>query len=201
MHGSGMRQPHNIKIILASSSPRRKDLLRGLGLKFRTVPADIDESMKPGESPVHLARRFAKCKAEAIAEKYNHTAHLIIAGDTIVVLVNRVLGKPKTKREARMMLESLSGKSHGVISGLCLIQGNKKKIRHEFTQVTMRPLTQSEIRNYVATGEPMDKAGAYGIHGIGATIISRIHGDYFNVVGLPLVSLIKMLKAFGIQVI
>ncbi len=192
------------RIILASSSPRRIELLKGLGLKFDILPADIDETIYISDSPAMIARRLALQKAIAVQQKLNQnefTNTLIIAGDTIVVLGKRILGKPATKREAIKMLAQLSGKTHLVITALCILKDEKKVVGHEITKVTFQKLSKGMIRRYVATGEPMDKAGAYGIQGKAALLVKKIEGDYFNVMGLPLVLLSEMLEKFGIQLL
>jgi septum formation protein len=194
----------NTKIILASSSPRRIELLKGLGLKFEILPANIDETISTSPSPVAIARQLAVQKAFAVQQKINRkefTNTLIIAGDTIVILGKKILGKPTTKAEAIKMLTRLSGKTHLVITGLCILKGKKKVVGHEITKVTFQKLSKRTIRKYVNTGEPMDKAGAYGIQGKAALLVKKIEGDYFNVMGLPLALLSEMLKNFRIQLL
>ncbi len=192
------------KIILASSSPRRIELLKGSGLKFDILPADIDETFSLSDSPIKIAKHLAVQKGLSIQQKLNRTQisnHLIIAGDTIVVLGKKILGKPATKTEAIKMLTRLSGKTHLVITGLCILKGKKKMVGYEMTKVTFQKLSQGMVRRYVDTGEPMDKAGAYGIQGKAALLVKKIEGDYFNVMGLPLVLLSEMLEEFGIRLL
>ncbi|HWR73692.1 MAG TPA: nucleoside triphosphate pyrophosphatase [Nitrospirota bacterium] len=181
-------------IILASNSPRRRDLLRQVGIEFTTAPEDVDESRIPGESPEEYAVRVAADKAKAAAERTGEG--VIIAADTIVVLEDRVLGKPSDIQEAERMLEMLSGRMHHVITGLVVLDAGSKRMlsRAADTKVWFRKLAADEIRSYVASGEPLDKAGAYGIQGSGALLVERIEGCYFNVVGLPLSILSEMLK-------
>ena len=189
------------KIILASSSPRRIELLKSLGLKFKVIPADIEEKFDRNLSPVQIACKLAEEKAEVIKQKIKDSSAIIIAGDTIVVLGKKILGKPRTKKEAEQMLSLLSGKTHIVVTGLCVIQGKKKVVSHVSTKVRFHKSNKSIIRGYVNSGEPMDKAGAYAIQGKGVILVEKIQGDYFNVIGLPLLKLSEMLQEFGIKVL
>lgn len=184
-------------IILASNSPRRKDLLRQVGIEFIVAPADVDERQLPGEPPEEYAVRVATDKAKAAAERAGDG--LIIAADTIVVLEDRVLGKPSDAKEAESMLGMLSGRIHHVITGLVVLDAGSKRMTAKAadTKVWFRKLSTGEIRSYVASGEPFDKAGAYGIQGLGALLVERIEGCYFNVVGLPLSLLSEMLADNG----
>lgn len=182
--------------ILASSSPRRRELLTLVGIAHRVRPADIDETVLPGETPEIHALRLAREKAGAIAA--GHRSELVIAADTIVVLDGEILGKPKSDEEAREMLKRLSGRTHTVVTGMaCALEGRASS-GVETVSVTFRELTAGEIADYVETREPMDKAGAYGIQGYGATIVRRIDGDYFAVMGLSLVRLIGLMKEVGV---
>ncbi|MGI6036768.1 MAG: Maf family protein [Limnochordia bacterium] len=185
------------RIILASASPRRLDLLENLGLKPLVLPAQIDEDQVVGETPEETAQACALTKARFIYQQGQKG--LIIGADTVVVLEGEVLGKPRDEREAVAMLTKLSGRVHRVITGLALIDGSTgaSLADHVITEVTFRSLSPEEIRAYVATGEPLDKAGAYGIQGRGAVLVAGIHGCYFNVVGLPLARLYEMLGHFG----
>ncbi len=189
------------KIILASSSPRRKELLEMTGLKFSVDGVDYEERMDSGLQPHPLARFLSREKAKAAAKKYSNA--IIIAADTFIVLKGRLLGKPKTKKEAVKMLGSLNGKVHSVITGFTVIDASKRRTlsRSVETKVWFKKLTGDEIDSYVRTGEPMDKAGAYGIQGLGAVIVKKIEGDYFNVIGLPLSALMDSLKRFGIYIL
>jgi septum formation protein len=184
------------KVILASSSPRRRDLLDLVGIKHEVRPADVDESLVGGESPQEYAERLAREKAEAIADG---GGDIVIGADTVVVIDGRVLGKPVNEQQAAAMLESLGGRTHVVVTAVAVVVDGRTSSGVEEVAVTFRPLTASEISAYVATGEPMDKAGAYGIQGFGATIVERIEGDYFAVMGLPLVRLVRLLVERGIR--
>lgn len=182
--------------ILASSSPRRRELLTLVGIAHQVRPADIDESVLPDETPEIHALRLAREKSRVIAA--GHPGDLVIAADTIVVLDGEILGKPKTDEEARKMLARLSGRTHTVVTGMaCALEGRTSS-GVENVSVTFRELTAAEIADYVETREPMDKAGAYGIQGYGATIVRRIDGDYFAVMGLSLVRLIGLMKEVGV---
>ncbi len=184
--------------VLASESPRRQALLRLLGQPFEICPARIEERLPPFTTrPARLAMRLARAKAEAVAPRY--TDALIIAADTLVVLNRQVLGKPETADEARQTLRLLAGKTHVVITALCLLlRQNACTLRLTLdaprTRVTFRPLTDEWIEWYIRTGEPFDKAGAYGIQEYGALLVERVDGDYFNVVGLPLPTLVRRLE-------
>ncbi len=186
-------------IILASTSPRRRELLRRIGLRFTIDPADVDERARPGESPETYAVRVATDKASVAANRAG--AGIVIAADTIVVFDNEILGKPVDARDAEHMLTMLSGKIHRVITGLAVMDAATGKLLTgtSVTKVWFRDLSADEMASYVASGEPLDKAGAYGIQEKGALFISRIEGCYFNVVGLPLSLLGEMLREFGID--
>ena len=185
-------------IILASQSPRRKELLTQMGLSFRVVVSDIDEHMERSLPPDKLVESISAEKARAV-QPLTTPDSLIIAADTVVVLDGTVLGKPADEADARRMLSLLSGREHQVYTGFTILQGDHIHSQSEETFVTFRPLTEEEIAAYVSSGEPMDKAGAYGAQGKAALFVSRIEGDYFNVMGLPLYLLGKMLADFGIQ--
>lgn len=186
-------------IILASNSPRRRELLRQIGLTFICDPSDVDERVRAGESPEGYAVRVALDKARAAAGRAGRG--IIIAADTIVVLGERILGKPENSRDAERMLSLLSGRMHVVITGLAIMDAAEGKTATgtSLTRVWFRDLSQLEISSYVKTGEPLDKAGAYGIQGKGALLVKRIEGCYFNVVGLPLSILGELLRDFGIS--
>lgn len=183
-------------VVLASSSPRRRDLLDLIGIKHDVRPADVDESIVGGETPADYAERLAREKAEAIAVE---GADIVIGADTVVVIDGRVLGKPVNEQQAAAMLESLGGRTHTVLTAVAIVVDGRTSSGVEEVTVTFRPLTLEEIDSYVATGEPMDKAGAYGIQGYGATIVERVEGDYFAVMGLPLVRLVRLLAERGIH--
>lgn len=189
----------NTPIILASNSPRRKELLQQVGIPFVADPADLDESALPGEKPEVYAVRVALDKARVVAKRVGKG--LVVAADTIVVVDGTVLGKPADAADAVRMLTRLSGREHEVITGVALIDAatDTEQSRAERTRVRFRHLNKHEIESYVATGEPLDKAGAYGIQGKGALLVERIEGCYFNVVGLPLSLLETMLKERGLD--
>ncbi|MCL6635189.1 MAG: Maf family protein [Peptococcaceae bacterium] len=188
-------------IILASSSPRRAELLRQIGLKYETLVYPVDETPVPGLSPSALVEKLSEKKALAVAEKLRQG--LVIGADTVVVRQGEVLGKPADFEEAVKMLKRLQGAPHEVFTGLALVDAanGRAVVRHEKTRVFFRNLQDDEIRRYVDTGEPMDKAGAYGVQGIAAIFIEKIEGCYSNVVGLPLALLAKMLGEFGFSVL
>lgn len=190
-----------MKIILASASPRRKELLEMIGLPFTVVPSQVEEPPFTGGAPEEYALALAMAKGEEVAGQVPEG--LVIAADTIVVVDEMVLGKPATTEEARRMLRLLSGRTHVVITGVVVreVQTGRTASRAAKTLVTFRPLSSEEIDRYVATGEPMDKAGAYGIQGRGALLVERIEGCYFNVVGLPLVMLGELLQLWGVTLL
>jgi septum formation protein len=189
------------QIILASASPRREEILKKTGLPFRVVASNYHEEVDSAMSPRSLARLLSLKKAEAVAERYQKA--LVIGADTFIVFKGRIIGKPHTKAEARRMLTMLNGKTHTVITGFTIIDGEsgKKVSRSAETTVVLKKLTRAEIDGYVRTGEPLDKAGAYAVQGIGAAIVSRIEGDYFNVMGLPFSKLVESLKEFGVKIL
>ncbi|MCB9763443.1 MAG: septum formation inhibitor Maf [Alphaproteobacteria bacterium] len=180
-------------LTLASGSPRRRLLLGQLGYALRVAPADIDETPRPGEGPVDFALRMAREKAAAGAHP-----GLVLAADTVVHLDGHILGKPADAAEARAMLRMLSGRAHEVTTGVCVQDGDRRWVDAVTTEVTFRPLSEAEVSGYVATGEPFDKAGGYGIQGIGGFLVSHIRGSYTNVVGLPLAEVLDALADFGL---
>lgn len=184
------------KIILASASPRRRELLETAGVEFEICVSDADESIPEGTKPVDAAEMTAAKKALAVAE--SHKDDIVIGADTIVVADGKILGKPRDKADAEAMLAMLSGDEHEVITGVCLVCGNEINSFAQISKVKFYDLTAEEIRAYVATNEPMDKAGSYGIQGKGCTLVEKIEGDYFNIVGLPVARVVreinKMLK-------
>lgn len=184
-------------IILASGSPRRKELLTQMGLSFTILPAEIEEVVEPGLTPQEVVMSLSRQKAAAVA--LSHPEDLVIAADTIVVFDGKILGKPHSEGEAKEMLTALSGRAHHVCTGFTLQQGGQTESGCEESEVWFRELTEGEIDRYIATGEPMDKAGSYGIQGYGAMLVRGIHGDYFNVMGLPVCRLAMALKNYGIQ--
>ena len=186
-------------IILASKSPRRRALLEQMGVKdFRILTPDIDEHMDRELPPAELVRQISLEKAQAVAAQADPNA-VIIPADTVVALDGAVLGKPADEEEAFRMLSLLSGNRHQVYTGLTVLRGEQVFSQWEETSVTFRPLTAEEIEAYIATGEPMDKAGAYGIQGYGALFIEGISGDYYNVMGLPVCRLGQILGQLGMN--
>jgi septum formation protein len=182
-------------IILASTSPRRRELLKKIVKDFRVVKSGVDESRIKAPTPIAFAKKAAQLKARAVAQK--HPDSIVIAADTIVLLGKRILGKPKDKQEAISMLRNLAGKTHQVITALAVIFPGKKMISDtSVTSVKTKKISDQEIIDYVATGQPLDKAGAYGIQEIEEIFIERIKGDYDNVVGLPVYKLKKILDQF-----
>ena len=188
-----------LRLCLASGSPRRRALLHDLGWEFETVSPDVDESPLPGETPESLCERLARLKAEAGAQQIPGAETLVLAADTIVVVDGRVLGKPSDREEACAMLRLLQGRAHEVMTGVALCWRGQLLSGVERTAVHFRPLTEREVRAYAATGEGDDKAGAYAIQGKGALLVSAIEGDYFNVVGLPLCRLGRMMEDLGLE--
>lgn len=187
-----------LQFILASQSPRRQQLLRQIGIAdFEIIVPDADETYDPALSPEQIVSSISRKKAEAVRPLAK--AALVIAADTMVFLDGLRLGKPKTQEEAREMLTALSGRTHHVCTGVTVCRGPQVFTESETTSVTFRPLTGWEIARYVLTGEPMDKAGSYGVQGLGALFVEHIDGDYFNVMGLPLCRLGRMLKRFGVD--
>ena len=180
-----------MQLILASQSPRRRDLLQLLRVPFQVKPADIDEAMDPTLPPQQEVARVSKLKAEATPRE---PGDVVIAADTIVVLQGKVLGKPKDKADAIGMLQALSGRDHQVMTGMTVLRDGKSITHTEITDVHFRPLSEAEILRYVETGEPMDKAGSYGIQGFAAPFVEGIRGDYYNVMGLPVCRLLQMLR-------
>ena len=185
------------RVVLASSSPRRRELLELIGISHVVRPANIDETMRPREAPRRHAERLAREKASAIATRDPDV--ITIGADTVVVINRKVLGKPSDPEHAAWMLGLLSGREHTVITAVAVSRGKKLRSAIEEVRVKFRKLRDDEVEAYIATGEPMDKAGAYGIQGYGATIVERIEGDYFAVMGLPLVRLIGLMRDVGVS--
>ena len=185
------------RVVLASVSPRRHQLLNLIGIAHEVRPSNIDETMRPRETPRRHAERLAREKASAIAKRDPDL--ITIGADTIVVVNRKVLGKPRDAGDAARMLALLSGREHVVTTAVAVSRGKKLRSAVEEVSVRFRRLRDDEIDAYIATGEPMDKAGAYGIQGYGATIVERIEGDYFAVMGLPIVRLIGLLRDVGVR--
>jgi len=192
-------------IVLASASPRLQELLTNAGIEFVVRPANIPEVLLPDESPKGFAERMAQEKARAIRDNVetayprNQNSLAILGADTVVVIGNEVLGKPANSDDAARMLRLLSGHEHSVITGVCLSGENFEDVRSEITIVHFGELSESDIKSYIKTGEPMDKAGAYAIQGMASRWISKIEGDYNNVVGLPVDLVLQMLREHGVS--
>lgn len=212
-------------IVLASGSPRRRELVAAVGLSSTVIPSTVDEaavvrSLGPSVDPGCLTEALAQAKADDVAARLRLGAQalparepgvpvLVVAADTVVLLDNQLLGKPRNVADAVIMLSRLSGRTHSVVTGVAVVpvspdsgpaeQALKGCRGHEISRVTFRHLSAEQIDRYVASGEPMDKAGAYGIQGLGALLVKRIEGDFYNIVGLPLVLLAEMLARFGVQ--
>lgn len=189
-------------LILASKSPRRRELLAQMGLTdFEIHPALGEELAQPDLTPPELVQALALHKAQEVAQAFAQSDDVVIGADTIVVLDGQVLGKPHDEAHALAMLTALSGREHHVYTGVAVLQDGRALVQVEDTAVWFRNASEGELRRYIATGEPMDKAGAYGIQGRGGLLVSRIQGDYTNVVGLPIVRLASMLAQFGVTVL
>ena len=189
------------KIILASQSPRRKQLLEQIGLKFEIDPSNYEEDMTLKMEPAKLAEFLSLGKAKDVAER--HKDAVIISADTIVAVDEEVFGKPKTPERSKYMLEKLSGRAHSVITGFTIIdtETNKQISKSVETKVYFKNLSEQEIDLYIATGEPLDKGGGYAIQRLAALFVEKIEGDYFNIVGLPIIPLAQELKNFGIKIL
>ncbi|MFH2013250.1 MAG: Maf family protein [Pseudomonadota bacterium] len=185
------------KLILASSSPRRKELLEQVGFQFEVIPNKVDENMKNGENPVDHVLRLAEEKALDVANGLKNS--WVIGADTIVLVDGEILGKPDGKQDAYRMLMKLSGKDHKVITGFCILDTDTKKTISEYVEtiVTVKELTEEEIESYIETKEPFDKAGSYAIQGIGSFMVREIKGSYTNVVGLPVCEVVECLRRVG----
>ncbi len=185
------------RVILASGSPRRHELLNLVGIQHDVRPANIDETIRPRETPRRHAERLAREKASAVATRDPNL--ITIGADTIVVINRKVLGKPASVDQAAAMLRQLSGREHTVVTAIAVARGRKLRSAVEEVRVKFRSLRADEIDAYIATGEPMDKAGAYGIQGYGATIVECVDGDYFSVMGMSLVRLVGLLRDVGVK--
>lgn len=186
------------KLVLASQSPRRKELLMQLGYQFQCVPADVDESVKLNESAEHYVNRLAKDKAIKVAEQQDKNT-VVLGSDTSVVFQQHILGKPTSLDDCIRMLSMLSGEKHQVITSVAVVQNKCVEVVTVITDVEFKSLTEEEIIRYWHTGEPKDKAGAYGIQGIGGQFVKQIQGSYSAVVGLPLYETAKLLSAFAVD--
>lgn len=185
-------------LILASQSPRRRELMRLISADFIVRPSDFDESAVAESDPITLVRRLARGKAAAV----EHAPEDIVIGcDTVVTLDGKIFGKPHSREDARRMMETLSGRTHSVITGVCVLLGDSVRQFECETRVTFYPLTVGEIESYISTDEPYDKAGGYGIQERGGLFVERIEGDYSNVVGLPVAGLYRLLRSIGVTVL
>jgi septum formation protein len=193
--GDGSPLPTLPKIILASASPRRAEILRTVGWPFEVLPQDIDETRQPDEDAVAYVERLALGKAEAAARQ--RSGALVVGADTTVVIGDEILEKPRDHEDARRMLRQLSGQWHQVVTGVAVINSSESKVAYATTKVKFAVMSADEIDWYVASGEPMDKAGAYAIQGPGSRFIEGIRGEYFNVVGLPVRLLYEMMRGYG----
>lgn len=185
------------RLILASASPRRRELLAQIGFTFEVRPAHVNEDPRPGEDPIAYVVRLARDKAEAVYAELNDPEAVVLGADTTVTLDGHILAKPLDAADAARMLRMLSGRTHRVITGVALASAKGTEVTAEVTGVRFTALCEPEIADYVATGEPMDKAGAYGIQGLAAKWIPRVEGCYFNIVGLPLALVATMLEDFS----
>ena len=186
-----------MNLILASQSPRRRELLGLTGLDFTVRVADIDETMDPGKAPFDEVARVSRMKALAVERE---PGDVVIAADTIVVCEGRVLGKPRDEEDAFRILSQLSGRHHEVMTGMTVLRGDEVITHTEVTKIHFRQLHPDELRAYIASGEPMDKAGAYGIQGGAALFADQMEGDYYNVMGLPVCRLAMILRGFGLPI-
>lgn len=188
-----------MSIVLASGSPRRKELLETLGLDFAVVPAKGEEIAPRGAGPAETVEALSRAKAEEVAKDFPNA--LIIAADTVVWAGGRILGKPKDETDAKAMLHLLSDNTHEVYTGVTAMYGDRTVVGSECTKVFFRKLSEDEIDRYVQTGEPMDKAGAYGIQGLASMFVVGLDGDYYNVMGLPICTLTVLLRRFGVKLL
>jgi len=188
---------HPVRVILASQSPRRRELLTLVGIPHEVRPAHADESVHPGELPVPHCERLARLKAATLA--HAHRDAVVVGSDTIVVVDGDILGKPRDEADATTMLARLSGRTHTVFTAVAVAHGGLTRSGVEEVDVTFRELDADMIAAYIATGEPMDKAGAYGIQGFGAAIVERVDGDYFAVMGLPIGRMLDLMRQMGLQ--
>jgi septum formation protein len=193
--------PDRLRLVLASASPRRRDLLAQVGLVATVEPADVDERLVPGRDPVDHAVALAAAKAAAVAGRHTGTPALVLGADTVVVLDGEALGKPRDADDARRALTRLSGRRHDVVTAWSLVDARTGAVHAGVgrTAVWFRALSADEITAYVATGEPLDKAGAYGIQGVGALLVERIDGDHATVVGLPVAAVALALRHLGLD--
>ncbi|MCA1905022.1 MAG: Maf family protein [Desulfarculus sp.] len=191
------RVREGVHLILASASPRRQQMLADLGLWFSLAPSDVDETLLPSETAPQAAQRLARLKAQAALAQWPDRA--VLAADTLVALPDgRILGKPRDHDQARSMLKMLSGREHLVVSGYCLFWRGQEQCGVAESRVRFRNLMEAEIEAYLASGEPMDKAGAYAVQGLAAAFVEEVHGSFSNVVGLPLARVVELLLRLGV---
>lgn len=183
-------------LILASGSPRRREILEMLGYRFAVCPADADETVPPGMPPHEAVQLLAQRKAEAVAQ--THPNDVVLGSDTLVYCNGQLLGKPTDTADAERMLRLLSGRTHRVYTGVAVLSGGKERVWCVESEVRFLPLSETDIAAYIATGEPVDKAGAYAIQGRGSALVDSISGDFFAIMGLPCSSVVQALRAFGI---
>jgi len=191
------RDPAPTRLVLASASPRRAQILESLGIPFRVSVADVPEGILPDESATDACRRLARAKARAVAR--NTSDAPVLGADTLVFLEETILGKPENEKDARRMLRELAGRTHSVVTGLCLIHDGREEVQSEISEVAFRPMSEDEIVWYVATGESLGKAGAYAVQGRAARFVESIRGSWSNVVGLPAQPVYEMLRAAGLE--
>lgn len=190
------------KIILASKSPRRKDILEIMGVDFEVDVADVDESVSASLTPVEAVCEISRRKAEAVVQRHKDEDFIVVSADTVVVIDGKIIGKPRDTQDALDILKSLSARTHHVYTGFTVTDGEKTKTDFEVTQVHFKELDEDDIKRYIATGECMDKAGAYGIQQKGNLFVEYIHGDYYNVVGFPISKICVTVKElFGINLL
>lgn len=195
------KRNNNVELLLASGSPRRRELLSALGVQFRVAPADIDESRLASEAPEAYVQRMAVSKARAGFERTSSSTAWVLGADTAVVLGNTVLGKPRDRDDALRMCRLLSGRTHQVLSGVALLDAQRHVYRLSRTAVSFRAISPSEAEAYWLSGEPEDKAGGYAIQGLGAAFVVQIVGSYSGVVGLPLFETAELLSEFGLNTV
>jgi septum formation protein len=183
-----------MELILASGSPRRKEILKNMGFSFRVVLPEGEEAIDEAQGFVQTAKHLARQKAREVSRKIFPGDFAILSADTVVSLEGEILGKPKDEAQAKKMLLSLSGKTHEVCTGFCVLTKSEEIVESAVTKVTFKSLSEGEIESYVETKEPMDKAGAYGVQGLGALFVEGIEGDFFNVMGLPIARVADVLK-------
>lgn len=188
-----------MRLVLASASPRRADLLRAAGIPFEIVPVDVDESFQPAEEPGRAVARLAEAKADAAAA--SHPDAVVLGADTTVVIGGEALAKPVDEADAVRMLRLLSGRTHDVLTGICISGEGRRLVHVETTRVRMSRLSDAEVKWYVATGEPFDKAGAYAVQGLASRFVEGIDGSYANVVGLPISSVYALLNELGCDIL